>query len=529
MKKHATLQSRLHSRGKEPEPSGLIMVQIDGLSRPQLEKALAEGRLPFVRSLLQKQGFVLHSLYTGLPSSTPSVQGELFYGIRCCVPAFSFYDKQRGKIFRMYDPDDACEVENRLRRKGPGLLEGGSSYGNIFTGGAAEAVFCIANAHYDRLLKKCLSELARSFPHYAVSITAAAGLLAVEVVLAVIDCIRGVIAGRSLVKELKFIAARAFICIGLREVSTILGSNDIRNGLPVVHINFLGYDEQSHRRNPSSGFAHWSLKGIDRSIRKLFRAARKSASGEYELWLYSDHGQEDTEPYSQKFKLPFRRAVERACGATVCIDYPCGEEDDRGVQARRTGAFSRARHARLQAEKGSVVSPRNRLTLAAMGPLGHVYFPENPADSALQESAQRLVHREGVPMVAARAGPGRISVWTKRGRFTLPDAARDVLGSAHPFAREAARDMVALCNHENAGDLIVCGWSLEERAISFPQENGSHAGPGPEETHAFALLPPGAPAAKQNGAFIRPEDLRRAALSVLQGLASLPPGDAGLT
>ena len=44
---------------------------------------------------------------------------------------------------------------------------------------------------------------------------------------------------------------------------------DATRGLPVIYLDFVGYDEQSHRRGPSSRFAHWSLKGIDGAIGRL--------------------------------------------------------------------------------------------------------------------------------------------------------------------------------------------------------------------------------------------------------------------
>ena len=50
-----------------------------------------------------------------------------------------------------------------------------------------------------------------------------------------------------------------------------------------------------------------------------------------------------------------------------------------------------------------------------------------------------------------------------------------------------------------------------EEAISFPLEYGAHASMGPEETHAFTLLPMDAPVEiKDNKNYLRPMDLRHA-------------------
>src|SRR5690606_18891399 len=70
---------------------GLVLIQIDGLSREQFNAAVATGKLPFLRRLMRKEGYRPHTIYSGLPSTTPAVQAELFYGTTCAVPSFAFY------------------------------------------------------------------------------------------------------------------------------------------------------------------------------------------------------------------------------------------------------------------------------------------------------------------------------------------------------------------------------------------------------------------------------------------------------
>ena len=82
------------------------------------------------------------TFYSGLPSATPAVQGELFYGVPCAVPSFCFRDRQTGRPVRMFDPAPAAKVQARLGLLGDGLLRGGSAYCDIFSGGAAEPHFC---------------------------------------------------------------------------------------------------------------------------------------------------------------------------------------------------------------------------------------------------------------------------------------------------------------------------------------------------------------------------------------------------
>ena len=95
------------------------------------------------------------------------------------------------------------------------------------------------------------------------------------------------------------------------------------------------------------------------------------------------------------------------------------------------------------------------------------------------------------------------------------------MGQQHPFLEEVSRDLVALCHHPDAGKFVLLGWRPKGRPLSFPVENGAHAGPGYEETRAFALLPADAPLRRHGRRYLRASDLREAALHVL-GRAPLP-------
>src|SRR5690606_3819755 len=114
-------------QGTATDP-GLLMIQIDGLSRRQLERAMAARKMPFLRALIKRDKYRLHTHYSGLPSSTPAVQAELFYGVKSAVPAFSYYDRERAEVVRMYVQEAGVRLEEELQEQGEPLLKGGSSY-----------------------------------------------------------------------------------------------------------------------------------------------------------------------------------------------------------------------------------------------------------------------------------------------------------------------------------------------------------------------------------------------------------------
>lgn len=293
---------------------GLVMIQIDGLSQRQFQEALLRGNLPFLSRLCEHEQYVVHPLYSGLPSNTPGVQGELFYGVKGAVPAFSFVDQQSGQLMTMYESASAGEIERRLATQGRPLLEGGSSYSNIFTGGAAEPHFCAATLGWDGIIRAA-NPLA--FPIlallYADVILRVIILIVVETLLALWDCLRGILAGQALFKELEFIFARLGPVILLRELIVRGACINIARGLPVIHLNLIGYDDHAHRRGPQSRFARWPLQGIDAAAARIWRSARGSTRRDYDVWIYSDHGQEATSPYAERTGQTLPEAVREAC------------------------------------------------------------------------------------------------------------------------------------------------------------------------------------------------------------------------
>jgi len=518
------------SEGTEAHP-GLLMIQIDGLSRRQLESAMECGRMPFLASLMRSEGYRLHTLYSGLPASTPAVQGELFFGVKGVVPAFSYLHRASGKVFTMFDREAAVEIQNTLKQKDAGLLVDGGSYANIYSAGSQEAHFCPEFFGWDHFKNafRPLAFLSIILTH-GISLLRTAVLLVVEFFLAVFDFFQGLIAGRDLLKELKFVPTRVGISILLRDLVAIGATVDVLRGLPIVHLNFIGYDEQAHRRGPASKFAHWTLKGIDDAIRRLFHAATRSHRRDYEVWVYADHGQEACIPYPVEMGTTLQQEVWRIFGSAG--PYKKGTiREQRGTQFDRSKWLGGSFFARLIGEETFAWNEHEAGPLiTAMGSLGHIYPGYDLDGEERDRLARQLVSDARVPLVLAPGPEGGAHAWTPAGRFRLPQDGAQVLGPGHPFGAEASKDLADLCHHPDAGDLIVSGWRWDKPSLSFSIENGSHAGPGSEETRAFALLPLSAPVELPADAdYLRPSGLRRAALTFM-GRGSEPLGrrDSGI-
>ena len=533
----------LSLKTEEAHEPGLLLVQIDGLSHEDLRKALNDGQMPFLRKLLEREGYSLHPTHSGIPSSTPAVQGELFYGVRAAVPAYGYLDRKKGTVVSMLDSATVNDVEERLKQSGDtALLDGGSAYGAIYEGGAAEARICAANKGFGQMFTNTGPiTLLLLFLAHTMSWLRVAALLFLEFIMAFYDFFRGLYQGNELYYELVFIPVRVTISVLFRELAVIGGSMDLTRGLPIVFVNFLGYDEQSHHRGPGSSFAHWTLKGIDKSIEKLWKAARRSKRRGYEVWIFSDHGQEEVIPFEHWKGISAREVVTTTLGGIFERDGHILQ----GLAFERPGEGTRRRdghrprgiaHKRAEYLGGyRWLSFLKRLpywdqpcvddevVLTTYGPMGHVYLRE-PFDGRKQrdEAAKALVKEGGIPLVLAGEGQDEARAWTEDGVYILPEQAEQVLGSNSPHTKQIASDLARVCHHQNAGDLVISGHRKGAKNLSFDFELGSHGGPGPSECNSFALLPEEIELEGEEGALPRPQDLYHAALSYRQNSIATP-------
>jgi endonuclease/exonuclease/phosphatase family metal-dependent hydrolase len=153
--------------------------------------------------------------------------------------------------------------------------------------------------------------------------------------------------------------------------------------------------------------------------------------------------------------------------------------------------------------------------VSAMGPVGHVYSPVQLGDRERMALSHELVHSHKVPAVLTVMTSGSVRACTARGEFSLPEDSPRLVGAGHPFLAVLGEDLVRLCRHKDAGDLVLLGWCDGAPSLTFAQENGAHGGVAPEETGGFALLPGDAPLPMSPHGFLRPLDLRTAALRTL--------------
>lgn len=491
---------------------GLVLIQIDGFAYTQLERAMEKNRLPFLKSLLKKEGYTLKPFYSGVPSTTPAVQGELYFGIPAAVPAFDFIRKEQQERMIMFHPEAADQIGSELTEQNPGLLKGGSSYSNIYSGGAEEARYCVQEMGLNSLWKA--THPLNLILLFLIHITKVFRIMAYGVIefgVALGDFFRSIFQRAHPLKELKFIFTRVAVCAVLRELIRFRVKLDVSRGMRIIHANFVGYDEQSHRRGPSSAFAHWSLQGIDEAIQDIYRTALRSDCRDYQLIVFSDHGQEEVISYADVYGISVRRAVNEVFASRFSGDPEVNRKGRRHGRGR--GFFSRRASDLVDF---LMFDSTEHVRTTSMGPLGHIYLPETLSEAEKEEYGHRLVEEAHIPLILYPHGESIIAIHSA-GVHDLNRDPEAVLGSNHPFLKPAAEDLETVCRHPHAGNFVISGWRPGEKPLTFALENGAHGGPGAEETRGFILLPG---FLDQGEDYLRPVHLRKKILEYFQPLIS---------
>ena len=515
------------SRESAHQP-GILLIQIDGLSFRQFERAISEGHLPFVSSLIQREKYKLNTFYSGLPSTTPAVQGELYYGVKCAVPAFGFLDRAHDYLGSMYEADMCKAVQYRLEQQCDlPLLKGGSSWVNMYSGGADanESNFCGSILTFGELLRSMtIRGILAGIVLYFPAVLRFLALFIWEHVAGLWGLLLAVCGKREhVLKEIRFIISRVFVGTGLREIVTIGAGIDLARGLPIIHTNFLMYDERSHHRGPATPFPHRGLRWVDSAIRRLYREAMNSGGRDYQVWIFSDHGQETVRSYVEEYHKSLGDVILEGL-RTLGNAGVKGFRELPDYAARTPWIAIAQTHAHEQAhERPTDASPAEEraFTIAARGPVGHVYFVKSLSADQKLALARWLVRDGKVPGVLFSKSPGK-ALWVHpKGETLFPDAAESFLPHPDGIRREMAHDVVTWCENPNSGDLMLLGWNPDTHPLTFPVERGSHAGPGIEETQGFVLLPPNTRVPAEAREFLRPTTLRAAALHAL-GRKRLP-------
>ena len=514
-------------RGSEtdpPEQRGFIIIQIDGLAHQYLQEAMELGYVPTLQRLLTSGDALLSRWRCGLPSSTAAVQAGIMFGNNWDVPSFRWYEKDRGVSVVCKQPALVREVQERVSSGREGILEGGSSYVNMFDGDARLSLFTLGAWGSDRFF-----ENVRGFGFmllFLFSPWRAVRTVGVSLWEYARD-LGGRVASRwragprqrlTLVSPL----LQIMVNVVFREIETLGVMMDIYRGVPSIWANYFGYDEVAHHVGPLHHDALRALRGLDKQVRQIDRIRRQYRRREYDLYVISDHGQSPSRPFREIHGVTLGQYIAAQLGDSVAMDERWGQvyharkptdyllEELKGLE--RKGSRSKRARALIRSLRRWVdqrippdpemewdLERHGDVVVRSSGSLAHVYFNVTPSPMDLSEVAilypelvSLLLDEPAIGLIVGRDG-GHAACLTVDGMLHLAgwtDAGHDHRMTSLPEPRLAAAQLARLASFPHSGDLILLGaWDGAGEVVCFEDQWASHGGLGGPQDYPFILSP----------------------------------------
>ncbi len=488
-----------------PSASGLLMIQIDGLSLDVLRTQMRAGRMPALDRLVRSGDYRLDPWFTLVPPVTPVSQAGILHGQNDDMPGFRWFEKGTKSLIVANTPDGATEILVR-QSDGRGLLaDDGASIGNLLTGDAARSYLTMATIADEPAPDdpRRLRGLFVSQVNYIRLAVLTIGEIAKELYQRERQIARGV--EPRMKRSLRYALERALTNVALRNLTTALVIEEMFGGAPSIYVDYTGYDALAHHVGPERPAAADALDGLDRTIGSLLKVARETRT-DYRFVVLSDHGQCLGSPYSQRYGELLEDTVRRLMGDTGSWVSLAQAGEDHGDGRMILGELGRGRG--LQAAMARRASRRRRvqtpslegrdLVACASGNLALLYLTFTERRVTREEIDDRypgliagLLAHPGVGVVLVRSSSNGPVALGATGEHHLESHRIVGVDPLQPFGPLAAESLRRLDGFANSGDLAVIGPFDQEsgEVVSYEDLVGSHGGLGGRQGRPFLLHP----------------------------------------
>jgi type I phosphodiesterase/nucleotide pyrophosphatase/superfamily IV 4 TMS phage holin len=513
-------QARRRGEAVETDVPGVVFLEIDGLAHEVLRRAMRDGNAPTMARWLRGGDYRLERWETDWSSQTGACQAGLLHGSNDDMPAFRWWEKDRGAAIVTNHPRDAEEIERR-HSDGRGLLHAdGASRANILSGDAPHTMLTMSTVRTRR------GSIGRDYAAYFARPYAAARTFA----LVIGELLRERHAGVRQVRDdveprvprsRTYAVVRAWATVIQRDlqISTVVG--DMMAGRPVIYTTFLAYDEVAHHSGIERHDTLAVLRQVDRQIRRV-EAAVPDAPRPYRLVVLSDHGQSQGATFEDRFGISLEDLV-RSAGEAEDVAGAAGGEDeslaylsagltevarDETPTGRAVRTATKSRRAgdavTLDSDARAEIEPEGgelpEVTVMASGCLGLVSFPREPGRVTLERLAE--LHPRLLETLASHPGIGFVLVRSeKHGALAVGAAGTHYLDEDRvegedplaPFGPNAARHVRRTDGFPHCPDLAINStyWADMEEVAAFEELVGSHGGMGGPQAYPFVLFPSG--------------------------------------
>jgi Type I phosphodiesterase / nucleotide pyrophosphatase len=477
-----------------------------------------DGNAPAMASWLREGGHRLHVWETDWSSQTGACQAGILHGSNEDMPAFRWWEKDRGAAIVTNHPKDAAELERRVS-DGRGLLHAdGASRANILSGDAPHSLLTMSTvmdrSRPGRIGADYFTYFSRPF-NASRSLVRAVGDIARELRAAAVQ--RHLDVRPRVHRGFTYAVMRAWATVVQLDLQVESVIGDIHAGRPVVYTTFLAYDEVAHHSGIERPDTLATLRQVDRAVARI-AAVAAAARRPYELVVLSDHGQTQGATFLQRYGETLEALVARACETHVdaVAASDSGEDEARGrlgaaltEAAGAPGAGGRAVRAatrrrtvdgevRLDERGDEARDELPEIAVMASGCLGLISFPRLPGRVTREEIDERwpallqaLREHPGIGFVLVRSrehGPVALGA---HGEHRLDGGELLGVDPLAPYGPRTARHVARTDGFEHCPDILVNStwWPETEEVAAFEELVGSHGGLGGPQAHPFVLAP----------------------------------------
>lgn len=505
---------------------GVMFLEIDGLAYEVMQRAMRNGHVPEFTRWLNGGSHRLVEWECDWSSQTGASQAGLLHGNNDNMPAFRWFEKDRGVPVVSNHPKDTALIQSRISN-GYGLLAGdGVSRANMFSGDAPHTLLTLST-----ITVRGRGPIGQDYYGYFAYPFAVLRTF----ILVVVDATREIWASaqtrrRDIRPRVKrgglYPLVRAWTTVIQRDLASAALISDIFAGRPVGYSTFVGYDEIAHHSGIERPETLRALSQLDQQFARIARAA-ETASRPYYFVVLSDHGQTDGTCFRQAYGVTLDDLV-RGLADDARIDAPTYDDEgwgllsasvseaaasptafgtavrtatrgldvDGSVEMGPAAAKARRHHKRRHADAPD--APTANLNIMASGCLGLIYLTDEPGRCTREQIDARyprlitgLREHPGIGFLLVRRADGHSVVIGPSGERDLETGIVDGDDPLADYGPNAVDHVRRTDGFAHVADIMVNARfdPVRGEVPAFEEFVGSHGGMGGSQCYPFALVP----------------------------------------
>jgi hypothetical protein len=496
------LAGRQDQKMNNSKKKKFIVIQIDALPYSIIKRFLAKGSCRFMRKLIKKEGYHLHKYNCGIPTGTSFVQAGIMYNDNSMIPGFRFIDKKAKQFISFGIPSSARYAEDRFFSKKKGILEGGSSYSNCYTGGAKRSVMTASTLTKEMRAKHHKKGVRWLFLlFYPTSTARILYYTAAELLIEAMGILTHPFVRLFTKKRAIFgfrIPIRKFIVnVGLAEIVTLGVIRDIKEGIPKIYANYMNFDDIAHLRRPNSLASYFIVRALDRRAKRIY----KHAKGKYDFYIMSDHGQVDAVPFKVLQGMELKEFVHK-CAKVKEFAMPKEKKKEQSlVAAVRKQTASLIKYIFFPVTEDQKYrfnfKDKDAIFIADSCSLAQIYFnhskerlEQNQIEKKYPNLIEKLANNKYIGAVMVKQGSNMILINGKN-RIIISKSSAKIKGNN--FLKKYGNDKLLIKQLREfsklkfVGDIVLFGRYENGLAVSFIDHVGAHNGIGGDMSWPFFL------------------------------------------